>query len=88
MNAFVSGSYLPEKIQGQKLTGKVHITDWYATSCALAEVDPTNERAAEFDLPPIDSLNLCPFLSGDSADSPRVDIPISYGTLISENSHW
>ena len=83
MNAFVSGSYLPEKIQGQKLTGKVHITDWYATSCALAEVDPTNERAAEFDLPPIDSLNLCPFLSGDSADSPRVDIPISYGTLIS-----
>ena len=83
VNAFVTGGYLPEKMQGQKLTGKVHITDWYATFCALAEVDPTDQRAAEFDLPPIDSLNLWPFLSGNSADSPRVDIPISYGTLIS-----
>ena len=82
-NAFVAGGYLPEKMQGQKLTAKLHITDWYATFCALAEVDPTDDRAAEFDLPPIDSLNLWPLLSGDSADSPRVDIPIRYSTLIS-----
>ena len=27
VNAFVTGGYLPEKMQGQKLTGKVHITD-------------------------------------------------------------
>ena len=41
------------------------------------------ERAAQFDLPPIDSLNMWPLLSGESAESPRIDVPISYNTLIS-----
>ena len=51
--------------------------------CNLAGVDPTDERAAEAKLPPIDSLNIWPMISGQNATSPRVDIPASYSTLIS-----
>jgi arylsulfatase I/J len=83
VNGFVSGGYLPEKMRGQKTDGYIHIADWYSTFCNLAGVDPTDERAAEAKLPPIDSLNMWPMISGQNATSPRVDIPASYFTLIS-----
>ena len=83
MNGFVSGGYLPEKMRGQKTDGYIHIADWYATFCNLAGVDPTDERAAEAKLPPIDSLNMWPMISGQNMTSPRVDIPATYSTLIS-----
>ena len=83
VNGFVSGGYLPEKMRGQKTDGYIHIADWYATFCNLAGVDPTDERAAEAKLPPIDSLNMWPMISGQNMTSPRVDIPASYFTLIS-----
>ena len=83
VNGFVSGGYLPEKMRGQKTDGYIHIADWYATFCNLAGVDPTDERAAEAKLPPIDSLNMWPMISGENTTSPRVDIPASNSTLIS-----
>ena len=83
VNGFVSGGYLPEKMRGQKIDGYIHIADWYATFCNLAGVDPTDERAAEAKLPPIDSLNMWPMISGQNMTSPRVDIPATYSTLIS-----
>ena len=83
VNAFVSGGYLPEKMQGQKTTGKIHLADWYATFCAIAGVDPKDERAAKANLPPIDSMNMWPLISGETADSPRQDVPVTYHTLIS-----
>ena len=83
VNAFVSGGYLPEKMRGQKTEGYMHIADWYATFCALAGVDPTDELAAKSKLPPIDSLNMWPLISGQNQTSPRTDIPISNATLIS-----
>ena len=82
-NAFVSGGYLPESLRGQKTEGYIHVADWYATFCALAGVDPTDHRAANANLPPIDSLNMWPLISGQNSTSPRVDIPISNSTLIS-----
>ena len=83
VNGFVSGGYLPEKMRGQKTDGYIHIADWYSTFCNLAGVDPTDERAAEAKLPPIDSLNMWPMISGQNATSPRVDIPATFSTLIS-----
>ena len=83
VNAFVSGGYLPEQMRGKKTEGYIHIADWYATFCALAGVDPTDERAAKANLPPIDSLNMWPLISGQNSTSPRTDIPISNTTLIS-----
>ena len=83
VNGLVSGGYLPENMRGQKTDGYIHIADWYATFCYLAGVDPTDQKAAEAKLPPIDSLNMWPMISGQNATSPRVDIPASYSTLIS-----
>ena len=83
VNAFVSGGFLPEKMRGKKTEGYIHLADWYATFSALAGVDPTDERAAAAKLPPIDSLNMWPLISGQNSTSPRTDVPISNVTLIS-----
>ena len=83
VNAFVSGGYLPEKMRGQKTDGYIHLTDWYATFCYLAGVDPTDEEAAKAKLPPIDSMNMWPLISGQNSTSPRTDIPANNVTLIS-----
>ena len=83
VNAFVSGGYLPEGMRGKKTDGYIHIADWYSTFCTLAGVDPTDERAAKAKLPPIDSLNVWPLISGQNSTSPRVDIPVTKNTLIS-----
>ena len=83
VNAFVSGGYLPEQMRGKKTEGYIHIADWYATFCGLAGVDPTDERAAKANLPPIDSLNMWPLISGQNSTSPRTDIPLSNVTLVS-----
>ena len=83
VNAFVSGGYLPEEMRGKKTEEYIHIADWYSTFCSLAGVDPTDEKAAEAKLPPIDSLNVWPLISGQNTTSPRTDIPITYESLIS-----
>ena len=83
VNAFVSGGYLPEKMRGQKTDAYIHIADWYGTFCGLAGVNSTDEKAAKANLPPVESMDLWPLISGQSTVSPRVDIPISYNTLIS-----
>ena len=69
-------------MRGQKTDGYIHLTDWYATFCSLAGVDPTDEEAAKAKLPPIDSMNMWPLISGRNSTSPRTDIPASHNTLI------
>ena len=83
VNAFVSGGYLPEKMRGQKTEGYIHIADWYSTFCSLAGVDPTDKKAAEAKLPPIDSLDMWPLISGQNSTSPHTDVPVTYESLIS-----
>ena len=76
VNAFLSGGYLPPSIRGTKNEEFLHIADWYSTLCAIVGVDPTDERAAAAGLPPIDSINMWPMLSGQVKHSPRMEIPI------------
>ena len=83
VNAFVSGGYLPEQMRGQKTEGYIHIADWYSTFCALGGVDPKDERAAKANLPPMDSLNMWPLITGQNSTSHRTDIPLSMTALIS-----
>ena len=83
VNAFVSGGYLPEDMRGTMTDEYIHLADWYATFSNLAGVDPTDELAASFGLPEIDSLDMWPLISGQVSTSPRTDVPISYNTLIS-----
>ena len=87
-NAFVSGGYLqthaPARV-GSKIDGMTHICDWYATFAHLAGADPKDHKAAKAFLPPIDSLNLWPYLSGAVAQSPRTEIFADPDTLIIGN---
>merc|ERR1712070_175865 len=76
VNAFATGGFLPEAVRGTKQEGLMAGWDWYATYAALAGVDPTDHRAAAAGLPPIDSHNLWPFLSGMNKTSPRVELEI------------
>ena len=82
-NAFVSGGFLPKAMRGTKTEGYIHLADWYGTFCGLAGVDPTDTKAAQHNLPPVDSMDMWPLISGQNSTSPRVDIPISNRTLLS-----
>merc|ERR1712217_24682 len=84
-NAFISGGFLQRKSPkrvGTKLEGYTHMADWYATFAALAGVDPTDHKAKAAGLPPIDSLNLWPYLSGKTDKSPRSEVFADPGVLI------
>ena len=83
VNVFVSGGYLPENMCGKKTEGYIHIADWYTTFCSLVGVDPVDKKASKANLPPIDSLDMWPLISGQSSTSPCVDIPVTNETLIS-----
>ena len=83
VNAFVSGGLLPEQQRGKKVDGYVHLADWYGTFCSLAGVNQTDERAAKAKLPPVDSMNMWPYISGQTDKSPREDVPVNINTLIS-----
>jgi arylsulfatase I/J len=76
VNAFASGGFIPTVQRGTKRTGLIAGWDWYATYCALAGVDPTDEKAKKASLPPIDSFNLWPYLSGEVNTSPRTEIAL------------
>ena len=71
VNAFVSGGYLPESVKGTIINEPIHISDWYGTMCAMADVDPFDKTAHESNLPPVDSENVWPLISGESQTSPR-----------------
>jgi arylsulfatase B len=80
--SFVSGGFLPPAVRGTTNEGIVHIADWYGTFCALAGVDPTDEVAAAAGLPPVESVNVWPLVSGANGTSPRSEIPVGPQVLI------
>ena len=71
VNAFAAGGLIPAAMRGNRSAAFCAIEDWYTTFCALAGVDPADERAAAAGLPPVDGLDLWPVLSGASASSGR-----------------
>ena len=74
--AFASGGLIPAKMRGTVMQQKLHVADWYATFAGLAGVDPTDHRAAASGLPPIDSEDIWPLLSGANTSEPHEYIPI------------
>eukprot|EP01043_Picozoa_sp_COSAG02_P035581 COSAG02_NODE_2557_length_8529_cov_7.615658_7_plen_242_part_00 len=94
VNAFVSGGLLQTKapkMVGTKLDGFTHAADWYTTFCSLAGVDSFDHRAALAKLPPVDGLDLWPYLSGAVKTSPRTEVFADsqpFGVLLMEiNGH-
>jgi len=82
-NAFVSGGLLPVSVRGTKQTGLMAGWDWFATYCHLAGgIDPTDHQAAATGLPPIDSYNLWPLLSGAVTKSPRHELAIGDSAMV------
>jgi len=84
VNAFASGGLIPTAQRGTKRTGLTAGWDWYATYCALAGVDPEDKKAAAANLPPIDSLNLWPYISGETNTSPRKEVALGDSTVLGE----
>lgn len=80
--AFVSGG-LVEARKGTKEDGVIHIADWYTTLTSLAGLDKTDVAAAKHGLPPVDSVDMWPLLSGQVKASPRHELPMSKDALIS-----
>lgn len=81
VNAFMSGGFLPKVVRGTKQEEMIHIADWYRTLAeGVAGVDPTDSRAQESGLPPIDSLNMWPLLSAQNSHNPRAEA----GLLVDE----
>jgi len=81
--AFASGGYLPAKVRGTRLTGMMHIADWYATFAqGIAGLDPTDHWAAASGLPPIDSINMWSLISGATSISPRESLLVDRDMLI------
>merc|ERR1712137_1232352 len=85
VNAFVNGGFVPSVRRGSKLEGLATGWDWYATYAALAGVDPTDHLAASAGLPPHDSLNIWPWLSGADSDSPRKEVVLGETTSLTPN---
>jgi len=79
--AFVSGGFVPVARRGAAADGYIHLCDWYATLSRLAGVDPTDDATDSLGhpLPPIDSLDVWPYLAGDTNASPRTEIPLTVG---------
>jgi len=80
--SFVSGGYLPQERAGDIEMGLIHLADWYATFCALAGVDASDDYATEHGLPSVDGLNMWPLISGQVSESPRTELAISHDTFI------
>jgi arylsulfatase B len=68
VNAFVSGGYVPVPRRGVKLRGLATLWDFYTTFAALASVSSTDARARAAGLPPVDGVNLWPWLAGESGN--------------------
>ena len=71
VSAVISGGFLPPARRGKIESGLISHWDMYATYCALMDVDPADDKAAKAGLPPIDSFNMWPLISGANATSPR-----------------
>jgi len=77
VNAFASGGALPVAVRGSRLDELVTIWDWYATFAAIAGVDDvTDHRAAAAGLPPVDSVNQWPLLTGQLTRGSRSVVPL------------
>jgi len=80
VNAWVSGGALPDAVRGTKKEGLSTIWDWWATFAAIGGInDIEDHKAKAAGLPPIDSINLWDYISGEVSSSPRTSVIIGDG---------
>ena len=67
---------LPQRTRSSTVPTPTSVPGRYATFAALAGVDPTDESAATAGLPPIESYDLWPMITGREQKSPRSMVQI------------
>ena len=72
--AVLSGGFLPPAVRGTASQGFVAVEDWWATFLGLAGVDASDAPAAAAGLPPPDSIDQWPYLSGQTSLPPRAEV--------------
>ena len=65
VRAFVNGGYLPSAMRGSQVKALMSVADFWATFAGLAGVDTTDQKASRNGLPPIDSIDMWPVISGE-----------------------
>jgi hypothetical protein len=89
MTAFWSGGYLPASSRGTTVDGLISVADYSTTLCELAGgsgcSDDPLAAANEPPLPPVDSINMWPYVTGAVETSPRVEIPVNEKVLLWAN---
>jgi len=87
VNGLLGGGFLPEAMRGKKLDGLVAGWDWYATLVhGVAGLDAEDAEAEAAGLPPIDSIDQWPYLSGQTPEPPRRELPI--GSTADATDTW
>jgi arylsulfatase I/J len=82
VNAFVSGGFVPTRARGRRLSGLGAVWDWYGTFAALAAASPLDTRALAAGLPPVDSVDLWPYVAGEVRLSPRKEIALGSSSCV------
>ena len=80
--AFAGGGFIPEAARGTVSEGMIAIADWYGTFALLAGVDPTDHSAAASGLPPIDSVDVWPLVTGANKTSPRFELLVDANCFV------
>ena len=85
-NAFVAGGLIPVSKRGTK-QDQTYVTawDWYASYAYLAGVDPFDNLAKRAGLPPVDSVNVIPYLLGQNQTVPRNEVIIGDTSALAPN---
>lgn len=79
--AFISGGALPKKKRGKSVNGVMHITDWYATLCAMAGADIEDAQGARITGVKVDAVDAKPMLYG-KVDDVRDELQLSDSALL------
>eukprot|EP01062_Namystynia_karyoxenos_P047941 TRINITY_DN36369_c0_g1_i2.p1 TRINITY_DN36369_c0_g1~~TRINITY_DN36369_c0_g1_i2.p1 ORF type:complete len:554 (+),score=74.15 TRINITY_DN36369_c0_g1_i2:77-1738(+) len=80
-STIVSGPWLPVAARGRRLKGIAHICDWYAT---LVSGIAGGDAADPGGVAPSDSLDLWPWISGTTSESPRTEVVLDHSRF----PHW
>ena len=80
--AFASGGLIPSQMIGKSVQGFIHIADWYATFCNLADVDPTDSGPGKF---PVDGVDVWPLITGKEKQTVDKEIVLGFNFSYGED---
>ena len=86
VNTFVTGGAIPPSMRGKRLNDYMHAADLYKTILDFAGADAAfmeDERAAKYNLPPVEGFSFKDLWTGKTNTGPRDEIFLGPNALIS-----